>query len=227
MDPASLQLDYIASDRLAGLPASWWAGVLGIVGFETSPNVDAVHVPVTASMTPSLGRADGLCEVWRVDLGTASKQRGRVHYRCCDELLFGSVIIDEEGLGDGAVALRRATTLAYQDIFAVLEETRHRHLIRVWNYLPEINRETDGDERYRHFNSARQTAFRDSDRSTGRYRSGGERFGIANRQSGLDLLLGGTCSADHDRESASNERLSLSPEVRRAQSGVLPRLRAA
>jgi enamine deaminase RidA (YjgF/YER057c/UK114 family) len=172
MDPASLHLDYIAADRLAGLPASWWAGVLGIVGFETSPNVDAVHVPVTASMTPSLGRADGLCEVWRVaggrevDLCTASNQRGRVHYRCCDELLFGCVIIDEEGLGDGAVALRRATTLAYQDIFAVLEETRHRHLIRVWNYLPEINRETDGDERYRHFNSARQTAFRDSGRST-------------------------------------------------------------
>jgi enamine deaminase RidA (YjgF/YER057c/UK114 family) len=36
----------------------------------------------------------------------------------------------------------------------------------VWNYLPEINRATDGDERYRHFNSARQTAFRNSGRST-------------------------------------------------------------
>jgi chorismate lyase / 3-hydroxybenzoate synthase len=36
----------------------------------------------------------------------------------------------------------------------------------VWNYLPEINREADGDERYRHFNSARQWAFRNSGRST-------------------------------------------------------------
>ncbi len=48
----------------------------------------------------------------------------------------------------------------------MLKSTQHQHLIRVWNYLPEINRETDGDERYRHFNTARQTAFRNSGRST-------------------------------------------------------------
>jgi len=28
-----------------------------------------------------------------------------------------------------------------------LEETEHRHLIRIWNYLPEINRDAGGDER--------------------------------------------------------------------------------
>jgi enamine deaminase RidA (YjgF/YER057c/UK114 family) len=39
-------------------------------------------------------------------------------------------------------------------------------LIRIWNYLPEINRESDGDERYRHFNSARRLAFRNSGRAT-------------------------------------------------------------
>ena len=55
---------------------------------------------------------------------------------------------------------------AYQDIFAVLEETQHRHLIRVWNYLPDINREADGEERYRHFNAARQCAFQHAGRST-------------------------------------------------------------
>ena len=48
----------------------------------------------------------------------------------------------------------------------LLEETRHPHLIRVWNYLPEINREADGEERYRHFNAARQGAFRNAGRST-------------------------------------------------------------
>jgi enamine deaminase RidA (YjgF/YER057c/UK114 family) len=172
MEPASLHVDTIASHRLAGLPPSWWAGVLGIVGFENVPTIAAVQAPVTASMTPALGGPDGLCEVWRVvggrdaALSTALHRHGRVDYRCSDELLFGSVLIDEDDLGEGAVALLRATTLAYEDIFAVLEETRHPHLIRVWNTLPEINRETDGDERYRHFNSARQRAFRNSGRST-------------------------------------------------------------
>ncbi|HEY0800173.1 MAG TPA: hypothetical protein VGD54_04975, partial [Steroidobacteraceae bacterium] len=39
------------------------------------------------------------------------------------------------------------------------------HLIRIWNYLPAINAQAGGDERYRHFNSARQTAFRKSGRA--------------------------------------------------------------
>ncbi len=173
MDTASLQLDYVSPDQLAGRPAAWWDGVLGVVGFEKAPQIDRTQVPVTASMTPALGVADNLCEVWRVaggravELSTGSRKSGRVHYRYCDELLFGSITIDEEALdGNAAAVLQYATTTAYQDIFDVLKETRHAHLIRVWNYLPEINGEADGDERYRHFNSARQAAFQSSGRST-------------------------------------------------------------
>jgi chorismate lyase/3-hydroxybenzoate synthase len=173
MDHASLQLDYVATDELAAKSPAWWSSVLGVVGFERPPLIDLAGVPVTASMTPSLGAADSLCEVWRVaashevELSTASLKQGRVHYRYCDDLLFGSITIDEEALdGAGSAALQRATMTAYEEIFAVLKATQHRHLIRVWNYLPEINREADGDERYRHFNSARQTAFKNSGRST-------------------------------------------------------------
>ncbi|MDB6086408.1 MAG: hypothetical protein JWN43_4289, partial [Gammaproteobacteria bacterium] len=173
MNTASLQLDYVSSDELAARSATWWLTVLGVVGFEKPPLIDLAQVPITASMTPSLGAADNLCEVWRVAggedlrLSTGSRRHGRVHYRYCDELLFGSITVDEDAIdGTGSAVLLRATLGAYQEIFDVLKETRHRHLIRVWNYLPEINREADGDERYRHFNSARQTAFRNSGRST-------------------------------------------------------------
>ena len=106
-------------------------------------------------------------------------RRSRVRYRFCEDLLFGSITIDErlleaenaalggsDEVGIDAGALLRATEFAYQEIFAVLGETQHRHLIRIWNYLPDINREADGDERYRHFNSARQLAFRNSGRAT-------------------------------------------------------------
>ena len=173
MDGASLQLDYVPSDVLAARPASWWAGVLGVVGFEKPPQALPSRVPVTASMTPSLSATPDLCEVWRVagmpqiELHNGSLQHGRVQYRHCDEFLFGFTTVDEGRFeGNASGALLRATVAAYEEIFAVLRETRHRHLIRVWNYLPEINGEADGDERYRHFNSARQAAFRDSGRST-------------------------------------------------------------
>jgi enamine deaminase RidA (YjgF/YER057c/UK114 family) len=168
-----LQLDYVAADELTRQGASWWQTVLGVVGFEKPPWINGARVPVTASMTRPLGTAGPLCEVWRLADGREgepylrSLRQGRVLYSYCDELLFGSVTVEEEGVsGEGSSALRHATMTAYQDIFAVLEETQHRHLIRVWNYLPDINREADGEERYRHFNAARQCAFQHAGRST-------------------------------------------------------------
>jgi len=207
---AALRLDYLSSDTLASKPPSWWRDVLGVVGFEKVPVIDGAPVPVTASRILTLGATEPLCEVWRVagpatllSNGAARQQpaawheraqgpgraqgpsrataHGRVHYRYCDDLLFGYLTVDERfldsdsrldpgtPLGPGAPAdsgaLFRATEAAYQEIFAVLDETKHRHLLRIWNYLPEINREADGVERYRHFNAARQMAFRNAGRA--------------------------------------------------------------
>jgi hypothetical protein len=119
METASLQLDYIASDQLRVQSADWWCGVLGVVGFEKAPSIDRAQVPVTASMTPALGLTDQLCEVWRVagagdvELSTGSLQQGRARFRYCDDLLFGSLTIDEEPKGGNAAAvLHHATTTA-------------------------------------------------------------------------------------------------------------------
>jgi enamine deaminase RidA (YjgF/YER057c/UK114 family) len=167
----SLQLEYLSSHDLVSQPASWWQGVLGIVGFEKTPNIDFAPVPLTASMTRSLCASD-LCEVWRVGGPAVPLSSGsadaRVSYRFSDDLLFGSLNIAERAIEahSEAGALQRATEIAYQEIFDVLDETGHRHLIRIWNYLPEINAQAGGDERYRHFNSARQMAFRKSGRAT-------------------------------------------------------------
>src|ERR1700678_3074397 len=170
MGTAGLKLDYVPMDQIAGRPASWWSNVLGVVGFSKLPAIDAGQVPVAASMTPSLGAAArSLCEVWRVERpvdSELSSRRGRVHYRFCDDFLFGTLTLEEHAFDGDSAALSEATTTAYRHIFEVLERAEHRHLIRVWNYLPEINREADGDERYRHFNTARQAAFRSVGRPT-------------------------------------------------------------
>jgi chorismate lyase/3-hydroxybenzoate synthase len=167
----ALQHEYLSSDRLASQSASWWQGVLGVVGFEKPPTIDRALIPVTASMTPSLGARD-LCEVWRVtgselQLSSGDSTRTRVRYRYSEDLLFGSLSIAEQAVDarSEAGALLRATEVAYQEIFDVLSATDHRHLVRIWNYLPQINAEAGGDERYRHFNSARQMAFRKSGRA--------------------------------------------------------------
>ena len=167
---ATLSLDYLPFEQLIGQSAAWWRSVLGVVGFERAPHIDREQIPVTASMTPLLGSQEPLCEVWRiaadapVTLNDTAVQDGRIHYRYSDQLLFGCVRIEEQNLIRGnqdtaATVLRRATEAAYREIFAVINATGHLHLIRIWNYLPYINAHSDGDERYRHFNSARQAAF--------------------------------------------------------------------
>lgn len=167
----SLQLEYLSSHEVASRPAHWWQGVLGVVGFEKTPNIDHARVPVASSMIRSLS-ANDLCEVWRVASSevrlSSGPTRTRVSYRFSDDLLFGSLNISERAIEahSEAGALQLATEIAYQEIFDVLNETEHRHLIRVWNYLPQINSQSGGDERYRHFNSARQMAFRKSGRAT-------------------------------------------------------------
>jgi enamine deaminase RidA (YjgF/YER057c/UK114 family) len=79
------------------------------------------------------------------------------------DLLFGSVALREEELARAAgpsprTPLEIATDLAYRDMYATLAAAGNPQLIRVWNYLPDINLETHGLERYRQFNTARHEA---------------------------------------------------------------------
>src|SRR6266478_5859128 len=99
----ALQLDYLSSEKIASQSPAWWQNVLGVVGFEKPPAIDGARAPITASMTPSLGLNDDLCEVWRVEgadvrMSNGTAERSRVRYRFCQELLFGSITIEERAL---------------------------------------------------------------------------------------------------------------------------------
>jgi len=158
---AGLQVDYAP---LAAQASARWDGVLGIAVFDVSPSsaLPANDVPVVEIRTPVLGAAHQpgeVCEIWRTHQHVESGQLGRVRYRCSEEVLFGCISIAEsEGSHDGASILHTATRDSYSEIFATLDALAYPHLLRVWNYLPQINVDTQGMERYRQFNSARRSA---------------------------------------------------------------------
>ncbi len=79
---------------------------------------------------------------------------GAVHWRHDGNWLHG--ILD---IPDADSVLADAAEQAYGDVFATLQQTGFAHLLRLWNYLPRINAETGGLERYRQFNIGRQKAF--------------------------------------------------------------------
>ena len=156
-------VDYLTTEELLHCGARGWHDVLGVALFSShAVDVDAAGVPIARVVVPALGNESALFEVWRAHGPFESGQAGLVHYRSNGRLLFGCVTLSEAPIAKrttAAAALQQAVERAYVEIFRCLEAVGFPHLLRVWNYLAEINREIDGKERYQQFNAARQRAF--------------------------------------------------------------------
>ncbi|HEY4971714.1 MAG TPA: hypothetical protein VII35_17600 [Steroidobacteraceae bacterium] len=157
------KLDYLSHAELADRPAGWQQDLLGLAAFGAPvPVALALHVPMVTVPTPVLGANQRGYEVWRGGAITHCGERGRIRYRQSADVIFGCLSILESEVAPtphAVSALHSATEIAYREIFSLLEELGVRHLVRVWNYLPDINGESHGSERYWQFNSARQDAF--------------------------------------------------------------------
>ncbi len=93
------------------------------------------------------------------DLGQLQRH-GPARYRTDGQWLYGLVEIDDREIG-----LQAAARDAYATIFEILASSACPHLLRLWNYFPDVNLEVQGLERYRQFNAGRQDAFMGAQRS--------------------------------------------------------------
>jgi enamine deaminase RidA (YjgF/YER057c/UK114 family) len=155
MSEASPPIPTLRVDRLD--PARWAAAMaraappLGGLAYGTVPLAGAAAVRARV-LSPGGPQVDAF-------LGTGPVTEGRcghVRWRHDGRWLFGALELDEAA---GTHDLTGLAHDAYRDVFRTLEETGLRHLQRLWNYLPGINSDGGGLERYRQFNAGRQTAF--------------------------------------------------------------------
>ena len=165
--PAGLHLDYLSP---AEYQSAQWADVLGVATFSgpPAPALGSGEIPVAEVNTPVLLGTANVYEVWRSGQPAESGSRNRVRFRRSENLLFGCIALAESEVAAGPPgaaaadpapsALHTATEQAYREICATLDALGYPHLLRIWNYLPDINRDTGGIERYRQFNRARQDA---------------------------------------------------------------------
>ncbi|WP_295537886.1 hypothetical protein [uncultured Pseudacidovorax sp.] len=110
-------------------------------------------VPAAALLSDDRAHAD----VWPAAGRVREGRTGSIRWRHDGQHLFGAVELEEDGRGLEALAHR-----AYRDLFATLADTGCAHLMRLWNYLPRINEDGGGLERYHQFNAGRQQAFIDA-----------------------------------------------------------------
>ena len=129
--------------------------------------------PVATVRTPQLQPRGEYVQIWRTGGVLTSGRHGTVAWRHDDGLLFGSGVMEEAGLDatqhtgpNLGSPLHLATSRIYGDIFDSLDHAGFPHLLRMWNFIPDINGNTHGSERYQQFNSSRHERFAAYGRAT-------------------------------------------------------------
>jgi chorismate lyase / 3-hydroxybenzoate synthase len=127
-------------------------GALGYGGRADAAWSSGVTAPLLL-----LDQAGTVGDLWLAGDRIDSGRSGGVHWRSDGHWVFGSIDLDEDSGG-----LEQLARSGYRDLFQALQDTGCPHLLRIWNYLPRINDDGGGLERYRQFNLGRQQAFIDA-----------------------------------------------------------------
>ncbi|MFV1992602.1 MAG: hypothetical protein ACC635_01745, partial [Acidiferrobacterales bacterium] len=119
--------------------------------FDIPGNLVSVNVPLQQLS------AQSIAEVWLSDSEVKSATSNGIHYSFNSSLLFGHVVADIPGIQN----LEQEVEEKYQRISKFTKEKNYPHIIRVWNYVPDINDEPGGMENYKSFSLGRSNAFED------------------------------------------------------------------
>ena len=151
----AIHCNYVPLSRLPDHLAESAGKILAVIGFggkaRDIPPLSCLRVEVA---TPPLGDAR-LIEVWTSTTPILHREHGDIQHAVNGDVLFGSLRLPETD----EASMDVITRAAYRRIFDLLQTEACPHLIRVWNYVPDINKTVNGLERYQRFCLGRHQAF--------------------------------------------------------------------
>jgi chorismate lyase / 3-hydroxybenzoate synthase len=153
--PLRVHRQLIGAPLLKGQAAQDSNAVLGHLSYGEVAGIDlshTLHLPCEGHLLSDAAGLDAWCTSGQLTQG----QLGSVRWCHNGHWLFGVLSCATVDQGQ---TLGELTQQAYQAIFQTLRQTDCPHLLRVWNYIPQIHDLEQGLERYRCFNSGRQAAF--------------------------------------------------------------------
>lgn len=115
-------------------------------GHSTAPSDITINAPQLNELP--------LVEVWRSRHAIEKGVLNNIPYACNRTVLLGWMALPQE-----RNTLEATTFLGICNVLKLLEETGYKHLLRMWHYVPRINSQEDGLERYQAFCLGRQRAF--------------------------------------------------------------------
>lgn len=128
--------------------------VFALIEFGDALGDDDVDPRLITVGLPQLGSAQ-LLEVWTSETPVEAGACGRVSYARNDRALIGHLSVDEREFP----SFEAATRNAYETFLPLAGEMGFPHYLRIWNYIPDINGEEHGIERYKSFCLGRHAVF--------------------------------------------------------------------
>lgn len=151
----TVMLKFLAPDAVDAHLTECGDRVACVVGFGSSRGAALKSgFPVLWVDAPVAG-GDAVYEVWTSDKPVTRYRDEFIAGAGNEEIFFGCI----SARFDAAENLSDAAQRAYSRIFDFLQHGSYPNLLRVWNYLPEINAIEAGIERYRSFSIGRHEAF--------------------------------------------------------------------
>jgi chorismate lyase/3-hydroxybenzoate synthase len=150
-----VRCEYVPLSRLPGYLYESTGKILAVIDFggETQgvPPLSCLHIKVDTRQMNNTR----LVEVWTSSAPVLRNEHQGIHYAVSGDVLFGDMRLPESD----QTAIDVVTRTSYQRIFDLLQTEAYPHLIRVWNYVPDINETANGLERYQLFCLGRHCAF--------------------------------------------------------------------
>jgi hypothetical protein len=148
-----LALDYLTPGAFERHQVRHAGRIMGAVAFGArQPRLGAPECPHAWVEMPVLG-GETVFEVWTSAQPVVREDEGALASARNEDVLFGCLRSGHDCTSDAD------SDAAYRRIFDCIDRLGYRHLLRVWNYLPQINADADGLERYVRFNAGRHEAF--------------------------------------------------------------------
>ncbi len=146
-------LSYVSADDFAQHQSRVSDRLLGAIAFGAEPSAIAVPDCPYAWVDMPLLAGDVVFEVWTSAQPVVREAEDGITSARNHDILFGCLHLEP------ACGLDKATFEAYSHIFDFIDRRGYGHPLRAWNYVPQINDDEDGLERYARFNMGRHDAF--------------------------------------------------------------------
>ncbi len=132
--------------------------VLGEIRFGTAAARKVPTARPVAHVTMEQSDAATVVELWTSNLPVQYADTCGIQYATDGVFLFGTVC---DATAVESVEFESRIQKIYRDIFRLTEMQGYPHLLRMWNYIPDINRHHNGLENYQRFCHARSQAFQE------------------------------------------------------------------